>query len=226
MMEESRERLSRFGPKATVAAADLGSVDWRGGVESPFDAVGFGIRGFEMYVPASFRMSDASELYSFMRTHSFAVLVTHGEGGMTATHLPLLLDADAGPRGTLIGHMARANPQWRDVAGDALVIFSGPHAYVSPTWYETPGTVPTWNYATVHAYGALQLVEGRDELHDILTRTTSVYERRMPEPWSYDVDDPDIDKMLRAIVGFRIEITRLEGKMKLNQNHPRSVAGR
>lgn len=173
-----------------------------------------------MYTPASFKMTDASELHSFMREYSFAVLITHGERGMTATHLPLLLDADAGPHGTLIGHMARANPQWRDVAGEALVVFPGPHAYVSPTWYETPGTVPTWNYVTVHAYGAFQIVEGRDELHHILTRTTSVYERRMPEPWCYDVDDPDIDKMLKAIVGFRIEITRLEGKAKLNQNHP------
>ena len=81
-------------------------------------------------------------------------------------------------------------------------------------------TVPTWNYVAVHAYGAVQLVEARDGLHDILTHTVSVYERRMPKPWSYDVDDADIDKMLKTIVGFRIEISRLEGKAKLNQNHP------
>jgi transcriptional regulator len=116
--------------------------------------------------------------------------------------------------------MARANPQWRDIEGEALAIFAGPHAYISPTWYESPGTVPTWNYMAVHAYGALQLVEDREGLHEILTRTVSVYERRMPEPWSYDVADPDIDNMLRAIVGFRIEVTRLDGKAKLNQNHP------
>jgi transcriptional regulator len=174
---------------------------------------------FEMYIPASFQMSDASELHGFVRTHSFAMLVTHGKGGMTATHLPMLLDADAGPHGMILGHMARANPQWRDVEGEALAIFPGPHAYVSPTWYESPGTVPTWNYVAVHAYGAFRLVEDRDGLHDILTRTTSVYERRMPEPWSYDVADPDLDKMLMAIVGFQIEISRLEGKAKLNQNH-------
>ncbi len=173
-----------------------------------------------MYTPASFAMSDPSEIHAFLREHGFALLVTRGGGGLTATHLPLLLDAEAGPRGTLLGHMARANPQWRDVQGEALAVFSGPHAYVSPTWYEAPGTVPTWNYAAVHAYGTLQLVEDRDGLHDILTRTTSFYERAMPRPWSYDVDDPDVDKMLRAIVGFRIEIARLEGKAKLNQNHP------
>lgn len=173
-----------------------------------------------MYIPASFRISDASELHAFMREHSFATLVTRGCDGMVATHLPLLLDPGAGPRGTLLGHMARANPQWRDVSGEALAIFPGPHAYISPTWYESSGTVPTWNYAAVHAYGAFQLVENRDSLHDILSRSVSAYERGMPEPWSYDVDDPDIDKMLKAIVGFRIEIGRLEGKAKLGQNHP------
>jgi transcriptional regulator len=155
-----------------------------------------------------------------MRTHSFAMLVTQGKAGMVASHLPLLLDTEAGPHGTLFGHMARANPQWRDVEGEALAIFQGPHAYVSPTWYESPGTVPTWNYLAVHAYGPLQLVEDRAGLHDILSRSVAVYERGMPEPWSYDVSDPDIDKMLRSIVGFRIEVRRLDGKAKLNQNHP------
>jgi len=173
-----------------------------------------------MFIPSSFKMSDISEIHEFMRKHSFAMLITQGEGGMAATHLPMLLDAEAGPRGTLIGHMAKANPQWRNVTGEALVVFPGPHAYISASWYETPGTVPTWNYVTAHAYGAFQLVEDPDALHDILTRTASVYERRMPKPWSYDVAAPDVNQMLKAIVGFRIEISRLEGKAKLNQNHP------
>lgn len=173
-----------------------------------------------MYIPASFRMSDAAEIHAFMRLYSFATLVTRGEGGMTATHLPLLLDAEAGPHGTLLGHMARANPQWTGTADEALAIFTGPHAYVSPTWYECPGTVPTWNYVAVHAYGQLELVKDRVGVHDILTRTAGIYERRMPQPWSYDVADPEIDRMLGAIVGFRIEISRLEGKAKLSQNHP------
>ncbi|WP_435020570.1 FMN-binding negative transcriptional regulator [Tundrisphaera sp. TA3] len=173
-----------------------------------------------MYTPASFQMSDPDEIRRFMREHDFATVVTHGEGGMIASHLPLLLDAEAGPHGTLVGHMARANPQWRDIAGDALAIFSGPHAYVSPSWYEAPGTVPTWNYLAVHAYGPVQLVEDRDGLHDILARTVFANERHRPQPWSYDPDDPEIGAMLRAIVGFRIEIRRLEGKAKLNQNQP------
>jgi transcriptional regulator len=173
-----------------------------------------------MYIPASFQMSDPSELHAFMRAQSFALLVTQGKAGMIASHLPLLLDADAGPHGAIFGHMARANPQWRDVESKALAIFTGPHVYVSPTWYESPGTVPTWNYVAVHAYGELRLVEDRDGLHDILSRSVAVYEGGMPEPWSFDKSDPDIDKMLKSIVGFRIEISRLEGKAKLNQNHP------
>ena len=173
-----------------------------------------------MYIPASFRMSEVAGLHAFLRGNSFATLVSRGEAGLSATHLPLLLDPDAGPQGTLIGHMARANPQWRDAPGEALAIFQGPHAYISPTWYEAPGTVPTWNYVAVHAHGTFQLVEDRDALHEILTRSVAVYEGRMPQPWSYDLDDPAIDAMLKAIVGFRIEITRLEGKAKLNQNHP------
>ena len=172
-----------------------------------------------MYIPSTYKVSDSAELHSLMKKHSFATLITQGAGGIIATHLPLLLDADAGRHGTLFGHMAMANPQWRDVTGEALAIFSGPHAYVSPTWYESPGTVPTWNYVAVHAYGAFELVQDRDGLHDILTRSVSVYERRMATPWSYDIADSDFDVMLKAIVGFRIEVSRLEGKAKLSQNH-------
>ncbi len=175
---------------------------------------------FTMYLPASFRMSDPVVLHEFMREHSFAMLITQGRGGMIASHLPILLDADVGPHGRLFGHMARANPQWRDIEGESLVIFGGPHAHISPTWYESPGTVPTWNYAAVHAYGTLRLVEDRDGLHEILTRSVAVYERAMPEPWTYSPSDPDIDAMLKGIVGFQIDINRLEGKWKLNQNRP------
>ena len=173
-----------------------------------------------MYTPSSFRVPDTAEIHDYMRRYSFAVLVTNGSGGMVATQLPILLDADAGPRGTLLGHVARANQQWRDVQGEALIIFPGPHTYVSPTWYQDPGTVPTWNYVTVHAYGKFQPIEDRDAVHGILKRLVAIYEGSMPQPWSYDFDDPVFDRMLKEIVGFKIEITRLEGKRKLNQNHP------
>jgi transcriptional regulator len=155
-----------------------------------------------------------------MRHHSFAVLTTHGDGGLIASHLPILLDADAGPYGHLLGHMARANPQWKSVLGEALVVFSGPHTYVSPAWYEEGGTVPTWNYEAVHAYGTFHVVEDRDGLLDILRRTVPIYESPRPESWTFDESAPHVEKLLKAIVSFRIEITRLEGKWKLSQNHP------
>src|SRR5689334_21322792 len=100
-------------------------------------------------------------MHEFIRRHSFATLVTISSSGPVASHLPLLLDAEAGPHGSLLGHMARANPQWRTAEGEALAIFLGPHAYVSPAWYGEPGTVPTWNYVAVHAYGTFRLVEER-----------------------------------------------------------------
>jgi transcriptional regulator len=170
-----------------------------------------------MYIPSSFKVTDTAQLHAFMRTHSFAALVTNGGAGLVATHLPILLDTD-GLR--LLGHMAKANPQWRDVQGESLVIFPGPHAYVSASWYETPGTVPTWNYATVHAYGQFRLIQDCEKLHDILKRTVSVYEGNKTQPWRYDDSDPGVVRRVHEIVGFEIEIGRLEGKWKLNQNHP------
>ena len=174
-----------------------------------------------MYVPASFAEDDPEKLHEFIRGNSFAILTSVGPSGLIAGHLPLLLDVDAGsgPRGCLIGHMARANPQWRGVLGEVMVVFHGPHAYVSPSWYEEKGTVPTWNYVAVHAYGTLELVEGRDDLLDILRRSVSFYEGGRASPWVFDESDGSIEGFLKAIVGFRIEITRLEGKWKLNQNH-------
>jgi transcriptional regulator len=171
-----------------------------------------------MYVPASFAETDAAILHEFMRRHSFAILTTHGSDGLAANHLPLLLDAESGPLGRLSGHMARANPQWRQGEGEALAVFSGPHAYVSPTWYQEEGTVPTWNYVAVHAYGRLHVVEDDHDLLDILRRSVAMYEAGMTSPWTFDDAASSIRGQLRAIVGFHLEIERLEGKWKLNQN--------
>jgi len=113
-----------------------------------------------MYIPEAFREDRLDVLHSLMREHSFATIVSSGEAGLMATHLPLLLDATRGPKGTIVGHMARANPHWQDFRGDveALMIFQGPHGYVSPSWYTTPYAVPTWNYVAVHAYGRPRLI--------------------------------------------------------------------
>lgn len=174
-----------------------------------------------MYVPPHFAESDRNTLHDFVERHSFGLLVSRLGGGPFASHLPLLLDRTAGPHGTLIGHMARANPQWTELAGQtALAVFSGPHAYVSPTWYEAENVVPTWNYAAVHAAGPVELVEDRDALLEIVRRSVAVYEAAMPRPWVLDTSSTLVHRLLGQIVGFRLRIDRLAGKWKLNQNHP------
>jgi transcriptional regulator len=173
-----------------------------------------------VYTPDAFAETDTGKIHDFIRRHSFATVVTSGPSGLAASHLPLLLDADAGPQGVLLGHMARANPQWQQVETEVLAVFTGPHAYVSPASYGEEGTVPTWNYVTVPAYGTFEVVDDKDGLLDILRRTVHVYESPRAEPWSFDESAPHVGKLLKAIVGFRIEITRLEGKWKLSQNHP------
>jgi transcriptional regulator len=173
-----------------------------------------------MYLPKSFQIEDLVELHAFMRAYSFATLVTQHQGAPFASHLPFLLDAERGQHGTLLAHMARANPQWRDFAagGEALVIFQGPHAYISPSWYETHPSVPTWNYAVVHAYGMPQIVEDHAMLHRMLETLVDTHEAAFAQPWRMDLPHDYLDKMMRAVVGFEIAITRLEGKLKLSQN--------
>jgi transcriptional regulator len=173
-----------------------------------------------MYIPASFAETDRERLHVFMRRNSFALLTSHGSDGMMASHLPFLLDGEAEPLGVLYGHMARANPQWQRVEGEVMVVFSGPHVYVSPRWYGEAGLVPTWNYVAVHAYGTFHLVEDRAPLLRILRDSVGVHESGSDEPWRFDESADYLKPLLGSIVGFRIEITRLEGKWKLNQNHP------
>jgi len=174
-----------------------------------------------MYIPTAFAEKDQAKLHAFMEAYSFGLLVSTQQGQPFASHLPFLLDRTRGPCGTLIGHMARANPQWRGLDGqEVLAIFSGPHAYISPTWYESDTVVPTWNYVAVHAYGPFHSIEEPQELTELLTAAVRTYEQSRPEPWQLDSNADFFQKLLRAIVGFRIEISRLEGKWKLNQNHP------
>jgi transcriptional regulator len=174
-----------------------------------------------MYLPASFEQRDLNLVHEAIERHSFATLVSEHDGQPLASHLPLLLDRHAGPRGTLIGHLARANPQWRQADGQTLLaIFSGPHAYISPAWYEAEEVVPTWNYVAVHAYGRWQTIDDRDELARIVEAYVEFYERTRPQPWKNRASPEFTDKLLKQIVGFRIEIERLEGKWKLSQNHP------
>jgi len=174
-----------------------------------------------MFIPPAFEVDDPDTLFNFMRQHSFAMLASVLDDAPFVTHLPLLVDREAPPQGRLVGHFARANPQWRQCEGEVLAVFAGPHAYISPTWMQERNTVPTWNYTAVHAYGTMRLVEDAEALDGIVRRFVDHYEKSQPIPWSMDVvDESLIEKLLLAIVGFEIQITRLEGKWKLNQNHP------
>ncbi len=174
-----------------------------------------------MYIPALFVETDLGRLHDFIEQHSFGILVTQSQGSPFASHLPFLLDRQAGANGTLIGHIARANPQWRQVdSPEVMVIFSGPHAYISPAWYEAELVVPTWNYVSVHAYGVVSWIEEPEVLLEIVQSSVQTYERSRPQPWTLNAPDDFVARLLQQIVGFRIEITRLEGKWKLNQNHP------
>jgi transcriptional regulator len=173
-----------------------------------------------MYIPSSFAETDPAQLHAFIRSHSFGILTSMLASELFAAHLPLLLDTP-GSDVRLLGHLARANPQWKELEGqNVMVVFPGPHTYVSPSWYESENVVPTWNYVAVHAYGVCRLMSDAAELHALLQRMIDTYERSMPRPWTLtDVDF--LEKMAKQVVGFTIEVSRLEGKWKLNQNHPR-----
>jgi len=174
-----------------------------------------------MYIPSHFAEKDSARLYEAIDRYSFATLVSTGGDGLEASHLPLLLDRANGQQPALLGHMARANLQWKRAAGqEVLAIFSGPHAYISPQWYEATQVVPTWNYVAVHAYGRLELIDDEAEVRRLLERTVENYEAGQPRPWRIDEPPEFVERLVKQIVAFRIPITRLEGKWKLNQNRP------
>lgn len=178
-----------------------------------------------MYVPRAFAVDDIKILHQQMQASPLPVLVTHASQGLLASHVPMLLNPDEGPCGTLYGHLARANPHWQDLAQgtEALVIFAGEQAYISPTFY--PGkadhgkAVPTWNYLAVHAYGMAEVFDDAERLLALVSRLSDRHEANRPAPWAVSDAPADyVDSMLKAIVGFRLPITRLQGKRKLSQN--------
>ncbi len=178
-----------------------------------------------MYTPRSFAIDDLQQMQQHMLDTRLAMVVTHGAQGLQASHLPLLLRPDEGPNGTLYGHFARANPQWKELqeGAEALVIFAGADAYVSPGFYpgkaEHGKVVPTWNYVAVHAYGTAQVITDAEPLLDLVSALTDHHEAGRAQPWKVaDAPADYIDGMLKAIVGFALPIQRLEGKRKLSQN--------
>jgi transcriptional regulator len=177
-----------------------------------------------MYQPDHFRVDDIAEMHALMRARPLATLVSAGELGLYATHLPTVLKPE-GPFGTIECHLARANPHWKDLAAgsEALMIFQGPDAYITPNWYPSKAehgkTVPTWNYAAVHAYGRPAVMQDAAWLRRHVGELTDQQERSEAVPWKVsDAPERYVDVMLRGIVGFRFEIARLEGKWKMSQN--------
>ena len=182
-----------------------------------------------MYVPEIFRLDDAAAAGALIRDNSFGLLVTvSAEGLPQASHLPFLFDeSGGGTPGRLLGHMARANPQWHDLAAlaaagsEALVVFQGAHGYVSPSWYAPGPAVPTWNYLAVHLYGRPRILEAEAEVEALLARLVAEHEVGAVDPWSLAGQDPKyLARMRRGIVAFEIPLARLEAKAKLSQNRP------
>jgi transcriptional regulator len=178
-----------------------------------------------MYLPSHFAESRVEVLHEAIRGAGLATLVTLGTDGLDASHLPLLLEPEPGPLGKLVGHVARANPQWSATpdGAPALVILLGPDAYVTPSWYatkrETGRVVPTWNYLAIHAHGTVRFFHERERLLDVVTRLTDRHEQPRAHPWKVSDAPPDyLDDMLKGIVGVELAITRLEGKWKASQN--------
>jgi transcriptional regulator len=178
-----------------------------------------------MYRPSYFREDRPEVLHALIRTHPFAQLITTGEQGLAANPLPMLVDPEASTNGTLRGHLARANDQVAALreGGQALVIFQGPQAYVSPSWYPSKAehgkVVPTWNYVAVHAWGVPKVIDDAAWLRRLIEDLTVSQEQHRPKPWAVgDAPGEFIDTMVRAIVGIEIPIDRIEGKWKLSQN--------
>lgn len=178
-----------------------------------------------MYIPAHFAENRPEELHRILRAHPLGTLVTQHDGGLDADHIPFELDAERGAHGTLIAHVARANPVWQrcPTGTPVMVVFRGAEAYISPSWYpskhETHRQVPTWNYEVVHAHGTLTVHDDERYVRGLVAKLTRRHEATEPKPWKMGDSAPEyIDMMLSNIVGIEIAITSLVGKVKLSQN--------
>ena len=174
-----------------------------------------------VYLPPAFTETRTEKLIEHIERYEFGLLVSHGNEGLIASQIPFLIERRDGIL-YLQGHLARANPQLADLNGEALAIFQGRHAYISPSWYHAGPAVPTWNYATVHAYGTARTIADPEWLRDLVRRLTERHEGREPAPpWCMeDLPEPYVASMLNGIVGVELAVSRLDGKFKLSQNRP------
>jgi len=175
-----------------------------------------------LYTPRHYAMDSLADQHALIEAHDFAVLVVTGPDGLFATHVPMMLKRDEGKFGTLYAHLARPNPQVQMLGREMLAVFSGPHGYISPSWFSNRAqNVPTWNYSAVHCHGVAEAIAG--ETLPLLSEMADVYEKDRARGWRVDELTADLRESLpRAIVGLRLEITRIEGKAKFSQNKPRA----
>lgn len=191
-----------------------------------------------MFRPPAFLEDRIDVLHDLIRQHPFGTLVTHGASGLNATQIPFFIvpgtcSSDRDGFGTLMGHLSKGNPHWKEIvtSSECLVIFQGPHGYVSPSWYPSKGTthevVPTWNYATVHAWGRPIITQDAQITHQLVSSLTDHMESSRPNRWHVsDAPEAFIQKQLHGVVGLKIEVTRMEGKWKMSQNrNPADRAG-
>ena len=173
-----------------------------------------------VYIPRPFALREPEQMARLIVEHPFATLVTPGLPEPQVSHLPLQFDPGSGPRGTLLGHMARANPHWEHFGdGPSVAIFHGPHAYVSPSWYVEPeAAVPTWNYCVAHVHGTAELMDDERDKRALLDAMVQRYERERDKPWRLQLEGRALEAMLGAIVGFRLRVERIDAKFKLSQN--------
>jgi transcriptional regulator len=173
-----------------------------------------------MYVPKAFEESDLNKLHNLILNNNFGILFNQTEDGPFATHLPFMIDAARGEFGTLIAHFAKANSHWQlfDSSQEVLVVFQGPHSYISPSWYENKVTVPTWNYAVTHVYGIPEITHDKEKKRAMVAQLVHYHEADRENPWDIESAEPVMDAELDHIVGFEIPISRIEGKYKFNQN--------
>ncbi|MDP5273575.1 FMN-binding negative transcriptional regulator [Chengkuizengella axinellae] len=170
-----------------------------------------------MYTPKHFKIEDEQQIYEFLKQNSFGMLISSHDR-LSASHLPFSIDQKAKK---LYGHMARANQQWKELEGDeVLIIFQGPHAYISPQWYAEENTVPTWNYMAVHIYGKFVIQNNGETVMNQLESMVDTYESGFETPWKVDISSEYNQNLVKHIVGFEIEIKNIQCKFKLNQNHP------
>ena len=173
-----------------------------------------------MYIPSAFEITDPVKITEVISSNSFACMVSQDGDSLFASHLPFLYKPELGENGKLVSHMAKANRHWRifDDKKETLVVFNGPHAYISPSSYVAEVAVPTWNYVTIHVYGVPRIMETEEELTAVLDETVQKHESGLPNAWTPNLPAELKTKLHHAIIGFEIGITKIEAKFKLGQN--------